>query len=666
MQKEQQPRQVDNNPPLDSAKAPPSRPTIETDEQANSMPRASTNKAIDEDIKTPRNPSPSRDTHPDREAIPETNPSTTTKRRLSTDAELHKLPEAVVSSCDQLHSPLMAAYGVVRVTGDIICEEKRVIQVKEEAILITEKPNLVTKGVHFRVRKDAALRISVRQMSIENIKGDTSPLLRVDPGGLLRLEIHDFGTPPEGGTMTDTNSRVRIEEGGEVQVWGEPWFTKSAITLMKPFKKEPSWILNNMRRNHAHWQRQRWNRQQQQKMTGGQHAGGGTTGKPQPPFCSPFGPKISEGYSFWERFDISPSYLKVGEELRYPSSMTSLMDGSVLSMGADGTLLHATADRRTHFHLEMKTAVEAAEAASDLEEHARKTKSVPDITADGVDPDNKRLQLQTLVAADPAKAMAALMGRPGTTVGGGPTWAADEEFDATLRREWSRMRDTLLGRTANGQAEEKKGGLGQSPPTKTDEADGSGDNGDPRQHKETGGVTGGTSSKKETGNAADNGLTDPDINNTGNTCGRASRRRMPWGRKRMKWNAEVAVDSDGPLPYWGDGTVLKVTETGDVVVSIAGEIVIEMANPRKAKKGGWFRNHVRKHNPIRKVGDAFRRHLHSRRKGSSNSDPSDSVHDTDTIVSTDYSLHVVEKGFEVRLEGEFVWGWYTDSIGRPL
>lgn len=111
--------------------------------------------------------------------------------------------------------------------------------------------------------------------------------------------------------QTDTNSRVRIEEGGELQVWGEPWFTKSAITLMKPFKKEPSWILNNMRRNHVHWQRQRWNRQQQQKMTGGQHAGGATTVKPQPPFCSPFGPKISAGYTFWGRFDISPSYLKV-------------------------------------------------------------------------------------------------------------------------------------------------------------------------------------------------------------------------------------------------------------------------------------------------------------------------------------------------------------------
>ncbi|CAM9802589.1 unnamed protein product, partial [Ectocarpus sp. 4 AP-2014] len=78
-----------------------------------------------------------------------------------------------------------------------------------------------------------------------------------------------------------------------------------------------------------------------------------------------------------------------------------------------------------------------------------------------------------------------------------------------------------------------------------------------------------------------------------------------------------------------------------------------MADPLKAK-GGWFRNHLRKLKPIRKVGDAFRRHRHGRRKRSSNSDSSDSIHDTDTIVSADYSLHVVEKGFEVRLEGEFV------------
>ncbi|CAN0133885.1 unnamed protein product [Ectocarpus sp. 13 AM-2016] len=126
----------------------------------------------------------------------------------------------------------------------------------------------------------------------------------------------------------------------------------------------------------------------------------------------------------------------------------------------------------------------------------------------------------------------------------------------------------------------------------------------------------------------------------------------------MPWNAEFVGDTEGPLSYWGDDMVLEVTETGGVVVSIAGEVVIEMANPHKAKKGGWFRNHLRKLNPIRKVRETYGRHRHGRRKGSSSSDPPDSVHDTvhDTIVGTGYSLHVVEKGFEVRLEGEFVWG----------
>ncbi|CBJ26734.1 hypothetical protein Esi_0042_0104 [Ectocarpus siliculosus] len=141
---------------------------------------------------------------------------------------------------------------------------------------------------------------------------------------------------------------------------------------------------------------------------------------------------------------------EVGEELRYPPSMTSRMDGSVLSMGADGTLLHATEDRQNHFRLEMKTVVEAAEAAEDLDEHETKT-AVPDITADSVDPDNERLQPKTLVAADPATAIAALMRRPAMTVGGGLTWSAEEEFDAALRKEWSRLRDKVLGRTANGQ-----------------------------------------------------------------------------------------------------------------------------------------------------------------------------------------------------------------------
>ncbi|CAN0379693.1 unnamed protein product, partial [Ectocarpus sp. 12 AP-2014] len=290
----------------------------------------------------------------------------------------------------------------------------------------------------------AALRIAVGTKM-----GDNSPLFTVEPGGFLRLESGEFSTPLEGGTTRDTNSRLRVEKGGELQVWGKTWFTKSAITFMRPCTKDRYyWIRNNRRWNERRWTWGQWNRhhQQQQQRSGAQPAGAMTARKPQPPFCSPFGPKVSAEYTFWERFDISPSYLK---ELRYPSSMTSRMDGSVLSMGVDGTLLHATEDRQNHFRLEMKTAVEAAEAAEDLDEHERKT-AVLDISADGVDPDNERLQLKTLVVADPAKAMAALMHRPAMTVGGGLTWSPDEVVDAALHRESSRMRDTLLGRTANG------------------------------------------------------------------------------------------------------------------------------------------------------------------------------------------------------------------------
>ncbi|CAN0158458.1 unnamed protein product [Ectocarpus sp. 6 AP-2014] len=250
---------------------------------------------------------------------------------------------------------------------------------------------------------------------------------------------------------------------------------------MRPCTKDRSWIRNNRRRNEVRWTWGQWNRhhQQQQQRSGAQPASATTARKKQPPFYLPFGPKVSAGHTFWERFDISPLYLKVGEELRYPSSMTSRMDGSVLSIGADGTLLHATEDRQNHFRLEIKTAVEATEAAEDFDEHETKT-AVPDITADGVDPDNERLQLKTLVTADPTPAMAALMRRAAMTVGGGFTWSAEEEFDAALRKERSRMRDKVLGRPANGQVEEKEGAPGKSPPTKNDEGYGGDDNGDPR------------------------------------------------------------------------------------------------------------------------------------------------------------------------------------------
>ncbi|CAM9494122.1 unnamed protein product, partial [Ectocarpus sp. 12 AP-2014] len=205
------------------------------------------------------------------------------------------------------------------------------------------------------------------------------PLFTVEPEGFLRLESGEFSTPPEGGTTRDTNSRLRVEKGGELQVWGKTWFTKSAITFMRPCTKDRSWIRNNTRRNERRWtwgQRKRHHQQQQQR-SGAQPAGATTARKPQPPFCSPSGPKVSAGYTFWERFDVSPSYLKVGTELRYPSSMTSRMDGSVLSMGADGTLRHATEDRKNYFRLEANTAVEAAEAAEDLDEHETKT-AAPD------------------------------------------------------------------------------------------------------------------------------------------------------------------------------------------------------------------------------------------------------------------------------------------------
>ncbi|CAN0402015.1 unnamed protein product, partial [Hapterophycus canaliculatus] len=54
---------------------------------------------------------------------------------------------------------------------------------------------------------------------------------------------------------------------------------------------------------------------------------------------SPFTPEASSSYTFAQRLGLSPARLKVGEELRFPSSMTDVLTGSVMSLGVDGSLL---------------------------------------------------------------------------------------------------------------------------------------------------------------------------------------------------------------------------------------------------------------------------------------------------------------------------------------
>ncbi|CAN0451548.1 unnamed protein product, partial [Ectocarpus sp. 12 AP-2014] len=81
-----------------------------------------------------------------------------------------------------------------------------------------------------------------------------------------------------------------------------------------------------------------------------------------------------------------------------------------------------------------------------------------------------------------------------------------------------------------------------------------------------------------------------------------------------------------PQRYFEDDIVLQVAKTGDVVVTIGGQIVTEKRNPfgRHAEKldpsggrGNWLEKQLKKANPLATLGRIIRRHrLRSERNGS--------------------------------------------------
>ncbi|CAM9920459.1 unnamed protein product [Ectocarpus sp. 13 AM-2016] len=123
--------------------------------------------------------------------------------------------------------------------------------------------------------------------------------------------------------------------------------------------------------------------------------------------------------------------------------------------------------------------------------------------------------------------------------------------------------------------------------------------------------------------------------------------------------------SNPPPAYFGDDIVLQVTKTGDVVVTVGGRIVVKKRSPltRKADKLGpsggqrtWLERQLWKANPLATLERIIRRYRlrgEGKRSGGSNG--------INENVSFGYSLHVVQKGFEVKLDGVFVWGWDLDK-----
>lgn len=110
---------------------------------------------------------------------------------------------------------------------------------------------------------------------------------------------------------------MRVTKGGTVETDAVLHFTETSLTVANavvapdPIDQDSRWAQRPNRYNHA---------------------------TDAPPLVSMFAPPRTTRESFGERLMKSPMYLYVGEELYWPSSMSS-EDGAVLTLGVDGSLL---------------------------------------------------------------------------------------------------------------------------------------------------------------------------------------------------------------------------------------------------------------------------------------------------------------------------------------
>ena len=111
------------------------------------------------------------------------------------------------------------------------------------------------------------------------------------------------------------HSIIRVKKGGSVKTDGVLYFTESGLTAAKgavaPIKQNSMWAQRPRHQNHE-----------------------GDT----PPTVSMFAPPFTTRESFGERVMKRPTYLKVGDELHWPSFMSS-EGGTELILGVDGSLL---------------------------------------------------------------------------------------------------------------------------------------------------------------------------------------------------------------------------------------------------------------------------------------------------------------------------------------
>ncbi|CBJ28306.1 hypothetical protein Esi_0098_0054 [Ectocarpus siliculosus] len=285
-------------------------------------------------------------------------------------------PMTTINSCDRIPFGLIPVRGILIIEGDIVCAEKRTLVVSELALIFSDMDGVRFERVHFIVEQNATLSFAVASLLVEKLEGDSGEIFTIEPGGFLGGQFDQLRPLPENGTKKDEHSLLHAKEGGEFYFDALVRYTSSSITMVAvSVIEDPAWIrLQRLRRR---WIERHFQRHQQQ---------------------SPFSPDRSAEYTYEQRLGLKPTHLMVGEELRFPSSLTTLDRSHTMTMGTDGSLVLAKADRYVVLFDEM---IEAVETRASVEETTMATLAGLSPDYDGGDPG---LELKILALADSGQA----------------------------------------------------------------------------------------------------------------------------------------------------------------------------------------------------------------------------------------------------------------------
>ncbi|CAN0333793.1 unnamed protein product, partial [Ectocarpus sp. 8 AP-2014] len=477
------------------------------------------------------------------------------RHQLSLEGMGH-LPLTAIDSCDHLRFDRTTVLGILTIEGDILCEEQRTIEVTDKAVIVSNRKPVRFQGVHFHVHEKATLRFAFSTMLAENVEGDSSEIFTIEPEGYVGLHPTAWGPLPESGTKKDAHSLVNVKKGGEVYFGGEVRYTASSVKVAKtPVAKDLVWI--QVQRIRRLWLEQRYQQrlqqlqqrlhqlqQHRQQEDGDQGASAAAGSPPYGDDLSPFSPERYAKYTFEERLKLTPTYLMAGEELRFPSRMTSLDRRHVMTVGSDGSLVLANIARYQGLRREV---MEAFNGWS-----SRAAQSSVDILA-GLSPDyageDRGLDLKVLASPDVVQAM------------------RSHDDRLTREKKQQQQQQSDLGK-AKEEAEKER-----TPPLQPDspaaaQGQGDGDGGDLRGRDDESTAEAGLPSVPPTGEEQDGSTNDhagQDTSTSSSTSGGDKSSSSSSSSSREGAADMPKAISSTPERYWGDDVVLKVTDMGDVV-----------------------------------------------------------------------------------------------------